>query len=305
MVIAVAALVIAASSPTSHTTTGSGTSSGAPTTGPTLPDLTLDPAAGSVTGDEIVDGTPGPLLTPGLDVRYLSFRDPAQGFGGPQLSVQVVRDTDPADSSSVAYGEGDAQAEVVTVSGRPGHLTVLGPVVLLGVPPDATVPDGLLLVGYQLSEPQVLRAAEGLQRGGDGIWRATAPPDGLALVSSGIDTTPGERNRTITISVGGDSSSGSSSGGGPAGQAAAAEVVVREGDEGAFEGLLRDRVAKAQTVAAATLPGQPAALVTLAGGAGERSIVWRLTPTTVAELRGTISEAQILAVAAGLRLAAG
>jgi hypothetical protein len=294
VVIVAAALVIAASSPTSHTSSGSGTASSGATTGSTLPDLTLDPAAGTVTGDEVVDGAAGPVLTPGLDVRYLSFRDPTQGLGGPQLSVQVVRDTDAGDSNSVAYGEGGDQAEAATVNGRPAYLTVLGPVVLLGVPPDATVTDGLLLVGYQLSEPQVLRVAEGLQRGADGTWRATAPPDGLAQVSSGVDSAPSDRNRTITISPAGAT-----------GGQAAVEVVVREGDEGSFEGLLRDRVAKAQTVAAATVTGQPAALVTLAGGTGERSIVWRVTPTAVAELRGTVSEAQILAVAAGLRLAGG
>lgn len=225
----------------------------------------------------------GPGSTPGVDVQFLSYRDPAQGFAGPQLYVQIVSDTDASDSQSVGYGEGSG-AEEVSVQGRPGYLTVVGPVVLLGVPPSGDVDQGLILIGYQLSEPQVLLAADGLQPGADGTWTDTMPPDELTLAASGTDTAPGERQRTITI-----------------GGTTPATVVVNDGDASTFEGVVRDRVSGAANVSSVVVAGQPGVLIGAADPPSDRTIVWQPTPDTVAELRASVSEADIRAVAAGLQ----
>jgi hypothetical protein len=262
------------------TATASGASTGSSPSEAPLPDFTFTGAGGSITGDIVSGGGVGPGSTPGVDVQFLSYRDPAQGFDGPQLYVQIVSDTNASDSQSVGYGEGSG-AEEVSVQGRPGYLTVLGPVVLLGVPPSCDVEQGLILIGYQLSEPQVLLAADGLRPGADGTWTDTMPPDDLTLAASGTDTAPGERQRTINI-----------------GGTTPATVVVNDGDASTFEGVVRDRVSGAASVSSVVVAGQPGVLIEAADPSTDRTIVWQPTPDTVAELRASASEADIRAVAA-------
>jgi hypothetical protein len=188
-----------------------------------------------------------------------------------------VKDLDPKDATTFGYG--DEQAEAVTAGDRAGRLTVLGTVVFLGLPPATPASDGYLIVAYQMSEPQVLAVAEE-------VLRARSQPSslgGLTLASSGADSATGSAARTITI-------------------AADIELTltVHAGDEGTFEGVVRDRVAGASFVKAATAASKAAVLVADATG-GSRTILWRPTPGTVAELHGAATEAQILAVAAALK----
>ena len=107
------------------TATASGASTGSSSSEAPLPDFTFTGDGGSITGDIVSGGGVGPGSTPGVDVQFLSYRDPAQGFAGPQLYVQIVSDTNASDSQWVGYGEGSG-AEEVSVQGRPGYLTVLG-----------------------------------------------------------------------------------------------------------------------------------------------------------------------------------
>jgi len=236
IVVIVAALVAAGGE---SARTGSGPTTTAPDTS-FLPDYGLDGAAGSVVTDEVTLGAPGATVVAGLEVKFSSFRDPARGFGGPQLYVQAVRDLVPGDARSVSYGDDGDQTRSVTIGGRPGHVTVLGPVVLVGIAPSNGVEDGLLLVAFQLSEPEVLSFAEGLSRGSDGTWTSAALPDGLVAVASGADTAPGASRRAITVR----------------GEVEAI-VEIHEGDAGTFEGLVRDRTAGSVSASVSSAAGEP------------------------------------------------
>ncbi|MEO7556208.1 MAG: hypothetical protein ABIV94_06350 [Acidimicrobiales bacterium] len=262
--------------------TGSGPTTSAPDTS-FLPDYELDGAAGSVVTDEVMLGAPGATVVAGLDVRFSSFRDPARGFGGPQLYVQAVRDLAPGDARSVSYGDDGDQTRTVTIGGRSGHVTVLGPVVLVGIAPSNGVEDGLLLVGFQLSEPEVLSFAEGLSRGADGTWTSASPAGGLVAVASGVDTAPGESRRAITLR----------------GEVEAI-VEIHEGDAATFEGLVRDRISGSVSASISSVAGEPAVLLADATGTAQ-TMLWQPTPGTVAELRGAATSEQIAALAGALR----